>query len=55
MPDSLHPEPSQSAVSHVNAQTITVGNITQTIIYQQRPKALSIFNRLHFAKEKLPR
>lgn len=33
--------PNQSALSQVNAQTITVGNITQTINYQYRPKALS--------------
>ena len=35
------PDPSQSVFSDVTAQTITVGSITQTINYQQRPKALS--------------
>lgn len=35
------PTPRQSAFSQVTAQSITVGNITQTINYQQRPKALS--------------
>ena len=36
-----NPSPSISAFSDVTAQTITVGNITQTINYQQRSKALS--------------
>jgi tetratricopeptide (TPR) repeat protein len=41
MSDSFDPISSQSALSNVNAQEIKVGDITQTIINQQRPKALS--------------